>query len=506
MSYVLGLDLGTSSLKGLLLNKAGKVVAQATHEYPLETPQSGYSEQSPAHWLIAAQKVIENITEQVPMIKEELEGISFSGQMHSLVLLDAAGTPLRNAILWNDVRTTAQCKEIMAKAGNELLAITKNVALEGFTLPKILWVQEQEPDVWQSAKKFLLPKDYLAYWLTGQYHMDYSDAAGTLLLDVEKKVWSKKISALFDIPSELYPELIASDGCRGVVRENLKNEFGFINDVKVFGGGADNACAALGAGIVDESVGMVSIGTSGVFLSYEETAQKDYQGKLHIFNHVAPNAYYSMGVTLAAGDSLSWFKDTFAPDSSFSDLLIDVRTVNVGADGLLFTPYIVGERTPYVDGEIRGSFIGCDTQHELKHFVRAVLEGITFSLKDSQRITEVIAGKKFDKIISVGGGAKSADWLQIQADIFNAKIVILKAEQGPGLGAAMLAAMGLGWFDSYEQCIAAFVEYKDSYSPIPENVKNYQEIYEIYRKVYRQTNEICHELLAQQSKKQKVFV
>jgi xylulokinase len=490
MSYVLGLDLGTSSLKGLLVDKIGQVVAEMSAEYPLITPQPGFSEQNPQVWLDACDTVMQGLSDLVPDFRNKLEGISFSGQMHSLVLLDEHRKVLRNAILWNDVRTTKQCQEIMSEFGEQVLSITKNVALEGFTLPKILWIQEHEPDIWSKARYVQLPKDYLRMYLTDDFHMDYSDAAGTLMLDVEQKQWSQEIIDKFGIDLEILPELVEASGYIGDVSDIMKSKYGFTTDVKVFAGGADNACAAVGAGIVKQGSGMCSIGTSGVFLAYEDSLAKSYDGKLHLFNHAAPGATYAMGVTLAAGNSLNWFRDTFAPGQGFAELLEDISTIAPGSDGLLFTPYIVGERTPYPDANIRGSFIGIDTHHNLTHFGRAVLEGITFSLKDSQTIMEELAPDSFDKIVSVGGGAKNPDWLQMQADIFNAEIVTLTTEQGPGLGAAILAAYGVGWFKDIQAAIDVFVSYKDPYQPIPENVRAYQKAYAKYHKIYDATKAV----------------
>lgn len=487
MSYVLGLDLGTGSIKGLLVNQSGKVIVSQAQGYPLKTLKAGFSEQSPKDWLLAVDDLLAKLINEVPDIIDQLEGISISGQMHSLVLIDKSGEVLRDAILWNDVRTTKQCQRITEEMGEKLLKITKNIALEGFTLPKILWIQENEPEIWARAQHFMLPKDYLSYYLTNNIQIDYSDAAGTLLLDIDQGYWSKEIMTAYDLSDDFMPKLIDSTGFRGYLTERIQKFYGFKKPIKVFGGGADNACAALGAGIISEGIGMCSIGTSGVFLSYETNAQKNYYGKLHLFNHVLANRYYSMGVTLAAGDSLNWFKKTFAAEISFGELLKEINTVVPGSDGLIFTPYIVGERTPYFDSQIRGSFIGIDRHHELKHFARSVLEGITFSLKDSQKLMESVAGKKFKKIISVGGGAKNSNWLQMQADIFNTTIVTLKSEQGPALGAAILAAVGCGWFNSLEESINTFVSYGVQYQPEEKNVARYQEIYEIYQQIYPMT-------------------
>ncbi len=494
MSYVIGIDLGTGSVKGLVVNQAGKVVLEAAENYPLYHPEKGYSEQDPADWLNGTKQVLKRLIEKMPELKEQLEGISFSGQMHSLVLLDDNDQPLRNAILWNDVRTTKQCEEITESLGEQLLVKTKNLALEGFTLPKLLWVKEHEPDLWSRAAHFLLPKDYVAFWLTGKKQMELSDAAGTLLLNVMDQKWDLEIADAFGIAHKLLPTLVSSIDKVGTINESLCEELGIKKSIDVFAGGADNACAALGAGIINQERGLCSIGTSGVFLAYEGIEEPQYQGKLHFFNHVIPKAYYSMGVTLAAGQSLTWFKETFAKERSFDDLLYGATQSPVGANGLLFTPYIMGERTPHVDSQIRGSFIGIDASQKITDFTRAVLEGITFSLRDAQLLMETIAGKRFKEIVSVGGGAKSDLWLQIQADIFNTKIVTLKTEQGPGLGAAMLAAVGCGWFKTVEECTATFVDYDREYFPDEKAAMQYEKIYHLYAQVYPQTRELCHQL------------
>lgn len=484
MGYVLGLDLGTGSIKGILVDKTGKLVAEATAEYPLYTPEPGYSEQDPAHWLNGADKVISELVKTQPDIKDKLEGISMSGQMHSLVLLDDVDNVVRNAILWNDVRTTKQCKYIEEKLGKTLLDITKNRALEGFTLPKLLWVLENEPENWAKAKTFLLPKDYLGFWLTGTQHMDFSDGAGTLLLDIENQCWSQKIFDTFNISIEMAPKLINSSGKTGNLKKELQEKYGFTNEVAVFAGGADNACAAVGAGILSDDIALCSIGTSGVFLSYENDITNTYNGQLHFFNHAVNDMAYSMGVTLSAGGSLAWYRDAFYPEEPYNQLLSGVNNVAIGCDGLRFAPYIMGERTPYPDAKVRGAFTGINVNHTKDSFGRAVLEGVTFSLKDCQQIMEEVADKKFTTIVSVGGGAKNPDWLQIQADVFDAQIITLEKEEGPAFGAAMIAAVGLGWFESFKACADTFVAYKEKYEPIEKNVEEYSKVYESYQKLY----------------------
>src|SRR5690625_4196665 len=388
---------------------------------------------------------------------ENIEGIRCSGQMHGLVLLDENNDVLRHAILWNDTRTTAECEDIYNVVGKErLLEITKNPALEGFTLPKILWVKKHEPELFAKASKFVLPKDYVRYKLTGKLQMEYSDAAGTLLLDIRKKEWSEEICQLLEIKPSICPPLIDSHEEVGTIIPEFAQKTGLSKSTRVFAGGADNACGAIGAGILEDGKTLCSIGTSGVVLSYEASDDKDFAGKVHYFNHGAPDVFYTMGVTLAAGYSLTWFKDVFAENESFDELLQDIGSVPIGANGLLFTPYVVGERTPHADANIRASFIGIDSTHKQKHFVRSVLEGITFSLNETIRIFRE-KDKKIDSIVSIGGGAKSEQWLQMQADIFNANIVQLKNEQGPGMGAAIVAATGSGWFSSLKEAVQYFL-------------------------------------------------
>ncbi|MDL4840298.1 xylulokinase [Aquibacillus rhizosphaerae] len=494
MKYVIGVDLGTSAVKLLLVNRVGEVVHEVSKSYPLIQEKSGYSEQDPEEWISQTASGIAELLATFDGNNIDIEGVSFSGQMHGLVLLDEENTVLRNAILWNDTRTTKQCQDIYEKVGKEkFISITKNLALEGFTLPKILWVKENEPSLYAKVKKFVLPKDYLRYRLTGELQMEYSDAAGTSLLDISEKGWSKEICDLLNIDISICPPLVNSHDNVGKITTDFANQTGLAETTSVFAGGADNACGAIGSGILSPGKTFASIGTSGVVLSYEETGDKDYKGKVHYFNHGAPNAYYTMGVTLSAGHSLNWFKNTFAEEEDFDTLLKEVGTVPVGSNGLLFTPYLVGERTPHADATIRASFIGMDSSHKRIDFARAVLEGITFSLNESIAIFRE-NGKTIDTIYSIGGGSKSEQWLQIQADIFNAKMVKLKSEQGPGMGAAMLAAYGCGWFSSLEECAEEFLEEAEVYEPIQENVKKYAELFEVYKDVYVQTASLNKQL------------
>lgn len=495
MKYVIGIDLGTSAVKILLVNQHGAVVQEVSKSYPLIQEKTGYSEQNPKDWVDQTVSGLLDLLKDFDGDPEDIEGISFSGQMHGLVLLDENNEVLRHAILWNDTRTTAECKRIYEVVGEKrLLSISKNHALEGFTLPKIVWVKEHEPELFSKVKTFVLPKDYLRYKLTGKLQMEYSDAAGTLLLDVSKKEWSTEICELLDIDTSLCPPLVHSYQEVGKITSEFAESTGLANSTRVFAGGADNACGAIGSGILEDGKTLCSIGTSGVVLSYEASPDKDFQGKVHYFNHGAPDAFYTMGVTLAAGYSLTWFKDVFAGDESFDDLLVDVGSVPVGSNGLVFTPYLVGERTPHADAAIRASFIGMDSSHHRKDFVRAILEGITFSLNETIDIFRQ-KGKQIDTVISIGGGAKNEDWLQMQADIFDADIVRLKSEQGPGMGAAMLAAYGCSWFDSLKDCANEFLKEDKRFHPNKTNVEKYKKMFAIYQDIYGQTKDINRRLL-----------
>lgn len=493
MGYVIGLDLGTSALKGIVADSKGKVISTAVASYPLLNEKSGYSEQHPQDWRKAVDNVLLKLNDQVPDLASKLDGMSISGQMHGLVVLDENGEVLRPAILWNDTRTTEICTILNETLGEELIDWTKNKALEGFTLPKVIWMQQYEPELWQKVHKMMLPKDYIIYYLTGIYATDRSDAAGTLMFDVVQGTWSENVLQKFNIKSTLLPTVYDSQEVVGVIQSSVADRLGYQQEVLVAAGGADNACAAIGAGIIYDDVAMVSIGTSGVFLSYESDSRVHYNGELHVFNHAQPNAFYAMGVTLSAGHSLKWFKETFANEQTFESLLEGIEHIHLGSDGLLYTPYIVGERTPYADSQIRGSFIGIDSTHTLKHFVRAVVEGITFSLKDLQKLMKTVTQKSIKRIVSVGGGAKNRVWLQIQADIFNTEIVTLQTEQGPGMGAAMLAMVACGWYEDLEQCVKTCVNYQDIIQPQSDRVKQYEKYYQSYCKIYEATKEICHQ-------------
>ncbi|MDF8374676.1 xylulokinase [Weissella paramesenteroides] len=489
---VLGVDLGTSAVKVSAVDRQGTIVAQEAYNYPLSQPAPGYSEQNPEEWVSGTTVAIVRLILNDHLSPDQIKGISFSGQMHGLVTLDKSGKIIRPAILWNDTRSSKQTREINEKMGDEFINITRNRAQEGFTLPAILWLKENEPESFARIDKIVTPKDYLRYRMTGKLQMEISDAAGTVALDVAAGTWSKRVQEVFDLPATMFPEIIQSIDNVGAISAAYAEFSGLSTDTQVVGGAADNAAGAIGAAILKPNMVMSSIGTSGVILKYEDTADVNYHGKVTFFNHAIPNKFYSMGVTLAAGYSLSWFKKNFASEITFNEMVDSAQSLTIGANGLLFTPYIVGERG---DGGIRGAFIGVDGTQNRADFVRSVLEGIIYSFKDLFEIYEA-AGANFDTVVAIGGGAKSPLWLQIQADIFDTKVVALQNEQGPGMGAAILAAVGLGWFDSVQEAANTFMSFGQTYEPIPENVAKYHKYYELYKQIYGQTAKLSHDLLA----------
>lgn len=490
MEYVIGIDLGTSAIKTCLMNANGQIVDTATAEYELIHQKPGYSEQKTSDWLAALEKTVKEIVARFKENRSNIVGISYSGQMHGLVVLNNKGEVLRPAILWNDTRTTKQCREIEKLVGEErLISITKNPALEGFTLPKLLWVKENEPELYAQISTVLLPKDYLRFEMTGQQQIEFSDAAGTLLLDIANNKWSEEIAEAVGVDVAMWPPLIESTTKVGTITADFAKKTGLASTTNVFGGAADNACGAIGTGIISDEKAMVSIGTSGVLLAYENDPEKNFNGKVHFMNHAIPSSYYTMGVTLSAGHSLSWFRKTFAEDESFDTLVSKTANIKPGSDGLIYTPYLVGERTPYADSVIRASFIGVDASHTKANFTKAVMEGITFSLRDSLEIFKE-SGKTINEMISIGGGSINPIWLQMQADIFDATIIKLANDQGPSMGACMIALVGAGLAVSFEEAVEKCVRIEKRYRPSLENVRKYNQVYSIYKEVYGQTKSL----------------
>lgn len=455
----LGVDVGTSGVKAILVRPTGDVVASATSALTLQTPRPGWAEQDPEDWWAASVGAIRAVLAQQP--DERVEAIGISGQMHSSVFLDGEGRVIRPALLWCDGRTTAQCTTITRRAGGEemLRDWVRNPALEGFTLPKILWLRECEPSSYARLSSVLLAKDFVRYRLTGELATEPSDASGTLMFDPVRMRWSADLLAAVDIPGELLPSVGGSAEVLGRVRAAAATATGLAVGTPVVGGGADNACGAAGVGVVRQGEVVASWGTSGTVLAPTAEPLVDPGLRAHTFCHVAPGVWYVMGVVLSAGGAFAWYRDQFArdlADSLDAGALLneEAAAVRPGAEGVTFLPYLQGERTPHRDASARGAFLGLTLAHTRAHLTRAVLEGICFALRDSLSILESL-GLVPAEILLTGGGARSTFVRQLQADVYGIPVATVNREEGPAYGAALLAAVGAGTFPRLTSAVQA---------------------------------------------------
>ncbi|PKP60346.1 xylulokinase [Candidatus Atribacteria bacterium HGW-Atribacteria-1] len=496
MEYLLGLDIGTSGVKTLLISSEGKIISSKTTSYPLKTLHPGWAEQSPYDWWEATVNAIREIVSNDYIDANQIKGISLSGQMHSSVFLNEKMEVIRPAILWSDTRTSEQCKEIYIKAGglDQLIHYVSNPALEGFTAPKILWLKEKEPENYEKVKYILLPKDYIRYKLTNELFTEVSDAAGTLLFDVIKKRWSTSLLEKLEIDQNLLPPVLNSFDLAGRITKNIAEQTGLKFRTPVVAGGADNACGAVGSAIIEEGRVMVSIGSSGVVLAQTNNPQADQEGRIHLFNHACPDSWYMMGVTLSAGMSYEWLRrGLFKNGLSCSKLDQLAEEINPGSEGLIFLPYLYGERTPHNDANARGVYFGISGKHNQRHFVRSVLEGVTFALKDSLELIKD-KGVKIKEIKTIGGGAKSRVWQQILADILGEEINLLNVEEGPAFGAALIAGVGVGVYDSFAEAVNRIIKVKKTIVPGIQNTERYNQYYQLYKKLYYSLKEDFKEL------------
>ncbi|MCK4355923.1 xylulokinase [Candidatus Bipolaricaulota bacterium] len=494
MELLLGVDLGTTGAKALLITKRGEILAQHTEAYPLYHPRPGWAEQHAEDWWEAVIHSIRAVLGQPDVQSKQVVALALSGQMHGSVFLDKEGAVIRPPILWCDTRTTAQCREITDWVGEpRLLKLVGNPALEGFTAPKVLWLQENEPGNYRKMKTLLLPKDYIVWRLTGRRITDVSDAAGTLLFDVHKRRWSRELLELLKIDPTILPEVLESADVVGPITSEAARLTGLSQGVHVVAGGADNACSAVGNGIVEEGVVSSSIGSSGVILAHTESPKQDPFGRLHTFNHAVPGKWYLMGVMLAAGLSLKWYKETFgdletqlaeqAGVTPYSLLDQEAEHAPLGCEGLIFLPYLNGERTPHRDARARGAFIGVSQRHDRKHFVRAILEGVAFGLRDSLELVRGL-GVPVKEVRLTGGGAASTLWSQIQAEVFGVPASVVEKEEGPAFGAALLAGVGVGMYLDVLEAIQETVRIARYVEPCAEHVEQYRELYELFKPIY----------------------
>lgn len=481
MSYYLGIDLGTTSVKTIVVDDRGAVVFTTSPSYPFATPRQGWAESDPADWCRAGMEALREVTQRFD--PAEIAGIGLTGQMHGLVLLDAEGEVLRPAIMWNDQRTAAECRKLTERVGaEEVLRITGNPILTGFTAPKIAWVQKHEPEVWKRVAKMLLPKDYLRYCLSGEFFSEVSDASGTSLLDVGRRAWSETMLEACGVRRSQLPELTESPVVSAQVSEEGAKESGLLAGTPIVAGGGDQAAGAIGCGIVRPGLMSCTLGTSGVLFAHAEKFEAEPKGRLHAFCAAVPGKWHYMGVQLSSAGSYQWFHDSLAPESSFSDLDRLAAESPAGSEGLLFLPYLSGERTPHPDPDARGAFVGLSLRHGRGHLARAVLEGVAYGLRDALELMREL-GLKADEVVVAGGGAKSPLWQSIIADTFETPLVTVNAAEGAAFGAAMLAMVGTGRHPSVEAACDAIIRPTGRIDP-SDAVPVYNAFYERYRELY----------------------
>lgn len=493
MEYLIGVDLGTSATKTVLFDLTGAVVASASQEYPLYQPHNGWAEQEPDDWWRACAATIRQVLEQSGAAPEQVRGLGISGQMHGLVLLDKDGKVLRRSIIWCDQRTAAECEEITKRVGaKRLIEITANPALTGFTASKILWVRSHEPEVYEKAAHILLPKDYVRYRLTGEFATEVSDASGMQLLDVPNRRWSDEVLQKLEIDPALLPKVYESPEVTGGVTAGAAALTGLKAGTVVVGGAGDNAAAAVGTGVVEDGRAFTTIGTSGVVYAHTSSIAIDPKGRVHTFCCAVPGCWHVMGVTQGAGLSLRWFRDQFCAEevrtakgmgvSPYYLMDKEAARVPVGSHRLLYLPYLMGERTPHLDPYCRGVFFGLSAIHTKYDMLRAVMEGVVFSQRDSVEILRGM-GVTLREMFACGGGA-SPLWRQMLADVYNCAVQTVSSKEGPALGVAILAAVGAGLFADVPSACRALIHANSLQEPAAENVAAYEPYYQVYRGLY----------------------
>ena len=488
MSVYLGIDVGTSGTKTLAVAGDGTVLGSAAANYPLDSPRPGWTEQDPKHWADAAVATVREMVDAGTVDPADVKGIGLSGQMHGSVFLDADGEVIRPALLWNDQRTAAQCEAITAAAGgrDELIRMVANPALTGFTAPKILWLRDEEPENFAKLKTVLLPKDYVRYVLTNTFATEVSDASGTLLLDVANRRWSEELLGKLDLDPALLPPVHESAEVTSQLSAGAAAKTGLKAGVPVVGGGGDQAAGAVGNGIVKSGVVSAALGTSGVVFAHSDAMQVDPAGRAHTFCHAVPGKWHVMGVVLSAAGSLQWFRDNLCMDlgdEAFDRITKRAAEVPPGCEGVYFLPYLSGERTPHADPHARGAWVGLSLRTDRAALGRAVLEGATYAMRDCLEIVKDL-DIPVGEIRLSGGGARSAFWRQLQADIYGEPCAVTNAAEGPAYGAALLAMAGTGEYDSVETACDATISVVDRIPPDTQTAAKYDALYPGYGKLY----------------------
>jgi xylulokinase len=493
MAFYIGVDIGTSGTKSLIMDERGIILAESSAEYPVHMPKPLWTEQDPEDWWQAVKKTIKAVLKASKAKKADVKAIGLSGQMHGSVFLNKKGKVIRPALLWNDQRTMAECDEITQRAGGResLISMVANPALTGFTAPKLLWLRNKEPKNYAALTHLLLPKDDVRRRLTGEFATDASDASGMLLLDVKNRVWSKELLSRLQIDPSILATVYESEQVTGTLLPEVAAELGLSAECKVVGGAGDCAAGAVGNGIVRQGVLTASLGTSGVMFCHSDQPQYDTQGRLHTFCHAVHGKWHMMGVTLSAAGSLQWFVNQLCTELNhkkgvdpFKIIIDEAAKVPAGSEGLFFLPYLAGERTPHADSNARGCFIGLTNKHTRGHLTRSVMEGVAYSLRESLSILQEIDVPVKEIRVS-GGGAKSPLWKQILADVFGQKACTINAEQGPAYGVALLAAVGDGAYKNIEEACKATIHVVDKVPPQKASQKKYDAAFPVYQQLYQ---------------------
>jgi xylulokinase len=494
MAYVLGVDVGTTGARALLVDERGGVVAGATAEYPLYTPRPQWAEQEPEDWWQGCVTAIRRLLSEARVRPSEIAAMGLSGQMHGVVLLDQADQVVRRSIIWADQRSQAQCDWITERIGAErMIRRTLNPALTGFSAPKLLWIRDNEPETFAKARRFLLPKDYVRFMLTGEFASEVSDASGTALFDVRARDWAWDVIDDLELPRQLVPPVFESPVVTGRVSASAAEATGLPVGLSVVGGGGDQAAGAVGNGIVDTGIISSTIGTSGVVFAFTDEPKLDPQGRLQTFCHAVPGKWHVMGVTQGAGLSLRWFRDNFAAAElavaastgmdAYDLLAREASRAPAGCEGLLWLPYLMGERAPILDPQARGVLFGVTARTDRAMVIRAIMEGVAYSLRDSLEIMRQEMNIPVHEARASGGGARSQLWRQIQADVFGMEMSLLHVSEGPAYGAALLASVGAGIYSSVPEACAATIRVVERLEPGPDRAV-YERLYPVYRGLY----------------------
>jgi xylulokinase len=495
MPHLLGIDIGTSGTKTLICDEDGRVLATAMAEHPIASPKPGWSEQNPQDWWLATCRAARAVMKKARLKPGDIGGIGLSGQMHGSVFLGDGPRALRPALLWNDQRTAEQCAQITEKAGGReaLIDLVANPALTGFTAPKILWVRQHEPKVYERTKHILLPKDYIRYRMTGEYASEVSDASGTLLLDVVHRTWSDKLLSLLEIDKALMPSVHESTEVTGQLTAAAAGEMGLRQGIPVVGGGGDQAAGAVGNGIVASGIVSATLGTSGVVFAHADKPTRDPQGRVHTMCHAVPGEWCVFGCMLSAGGSFQWFRNSLGQDEvaqarkkkidPYVLLTKQAEKAPAGCEGLFFLPYLTGERCPHPDPDARGAWIGLTARTQRSWLIRSLLEGVTYGMRDALEIMKQM-GIGVSQVRASGGGARSEFWRQLQADIYNSPIVLTNAGEGPAYGVALLAGVGTGVWSSVPEACRRTIRQTGQTRPNKKQAAFYDRRYPIYQKLY----------------------